>query len=333
MPRQVRERLLPQQACEIDVEVAAFAVFQAVCLEARVPCPRITEYFNNKKAIRTWLSAETGLHIDDVKAHVSAMHACPGYVWPEPRPPATFQWIEGLRAEIKQVYALMRRYSPVFSSLVAEAKKHNPRNAEGAAMSMFREIQERRMLEVVSEFLGFRGFPVCGLIHDALLFSVSDDEKDLEKGELESYASQRLGFPVKFSLEYVRTNAPFEPPRERETFPHFTVFDDRRLHPIDFDVDAGIRCLVISAGMNMGKTWCVAKFLASLPRHMTALIVSTRILHAIATKSASVCAAPRKARSLSFRTRACTSSSSGSATARSAWPSSTSWCLTRCAVC
>jgi hypothetical protein len=347
---------------EIDVEVAAFAVFQAVCNEAHEPCPRITEYFNNKKAIRTWLAAETGLHLDDVKAYLSAMHACPGYVWPQLPSLRAFQWIESLRAEIKTVYDLMHRYSPMFSTLLAEARKNKESNVEGAAMSMFREVQERRILEAAAEFLHSERLPVCGLVHDALMFTVpegvesvlkdearaeeeadarakaraearearaqararekaqkaaareaeaaraaelraaqaqqveaqQDEEAEEEKDEprpvtlrsrLTQYVKQRLGFPVNFSLEQVWTDAPLKPPREREYFPHFTTFDDVRLHPIHFDETAGIRCLVICAGMNMGKTWNVAKFLASLPRDVAVLIVSTRILHAVSTKS------------------------------------------------
>lgn len=93
----MREKLLPQQVLEIDVEVAAYAMFQGIFWEAGEPCPTISQYFNNKKAIRTWLSEETGIHLDDVKAHLSAMHASQEYTWPLHGSVQADEWIESLR--------------------------------------------------------------------------------------------------------------------------------------------------------------------------------------------------------------------------------------------
>jgi hypothetical protein len=278
---------VPQQVLEVDVEVAAFAMFQGIFLEAKQPCPVISEYFNNKTKIRTWLSQETGLDLKAVKAHLSAMHACQGYVWPEHSSVNALKWIEALRSEIKQAYNFLALYSEIFSAYVAEADRYKKdNNVQGAAMSMYRELQERRIMCAVDEYLQLVGFPVRGLIHDALLFEVpSEKEFKIEtvKAELEAFATQRVGYPVKFGLECAYKSGPLEAPRERIIFPDYTPFDDHRLREIFFD--DGIRCLVINAGMNTGKTYEVGRFLASLPAG-TALIVSTKILHAISTGGA-----------------------------------------------
>ena len=278
---------MPKQVYEADVEVAAFAIFQGVFLEANQrACPCISEYFDNKTEIRTWLSQETGLDLRDVKSHLSAMHACVGYVWPAHSSLPAQAWIESLRGEIKEAYLLLQRYSPLFSQFLAEAKTYKQHNVEGAAMSMYRELQERRIISAVEEYLALVGFPVRGLIHDALLFESHEDENEFQidqfKAELEQYASQRVRFPVKFDVQRVRKSGPLDPPRERLVFPDYTLFDNHRLHKIFFD--PGIRCLVINAGMNIGKTTEVGRFFASLPAG-TGLVVSTKILHATSTKA------------------------------------------------
>lgn len=280
----MREKLVPQQVLEIDIEVAAYAVFQAIFLEKGLPSQYVSEYFNDKARIRAWLAQETALPVKEVKKHLNAMHASRSYKWPCSLTLAANAWIEGLRAEISRAYEILAASSPIYLDLVQEAKKHKEQNAAGAAVSMYREVQERRILDVVSDYLQTRGYPVCGLIHDALLFSAPDltDQFSQLKLDIEQHVAAALRFPVKFAIEQVRNDHPLPPPPEPETFPDCTIFNDERLQPIWFDY--GIRCLAIGAGMNIGKTTEVGRFLLSVP-DAKVLIISSRILHAISTKS------------------------------------------------
>lgn len=261
-------------------------MFQGIFLQVGKPCPRVTEYCSNKRKVRTWLAELTGLPLDDVKRYLNSMHACPEYVWPVHASLEALDWVEGLRLEIRQAYSILEAFSPVFLELLQQAKQRKEKNARGSAVSMFREIQERRCLEALTQYLDLTGSSVCGLIHDAVLLRPGDEECETEQlgREASSFASQRVGYPVSFAIERAWNNKPLPPPKRIEYFPDVTIYEhDRRLRPIVFSENEDVRCLVVNAPMNMGKTFAVREFIASHP-HARFLVISTKIVHAFTTR-------------------------------------------------
>lgn len=144
------------------------------------------------------------------------------------------------------------------------------------------------MVDALTEYLELQGLSPCGLIHDALLFSgpgLSDLDFDIQR-EAASYVSQRVGYPVRFAIKAIHTDAPLPPPREVPSFPDVTVYEhEPRLHPIRFWFREDVRCFVIAAPLNMGKTHAVVEFIAANPRARF-LVISTKILHAITSRGA-----------------------------------------------
>lgn len=227
-------------------------MFQGIFIQVGKTCPRISEYNSDKSGVRRRLAQQTGLSVPEVKTHLNAMHAWPRHVWPEHASLAALAWVQELREEILEAYAILERFSPLYQELLQEAKtyKTEKHNLRGSAVSMFREVQERRMIDALSEYLGMCGLPVCGLIHDALLFTSENDGTQNPRAleaEASSFVSQMVGYPVKFSVEPAHSDEPLPPPKEPEIFPDYTLYsEERRIRPIEFSPHDDIRCLAIS---------------------------------------------------------------------------------------